>query len=59
MDLFCLHLSFIGWDILCLLTLGIGNLWLRPYKEASIAAFYKEITSPKEDLLMQPVMDEI
>ena len=42
--LFCLHFSFIGWDILSSLTLGIGNLWLRHYKQAAIAAFYREIT---------------
>ena len=42
--LFCLHFSFIGWDILSSLTLGIGGLWLRPYKRAAEAAFYREIT---------------
>ena len=42
--LFCLHFSFIGWEILCTLTLGIGNLWLRPYKQAAEAAFYREIS---------------
>ena len=42
--LFCLDLSFIGWGILCLLTLGIGNLFLTPYTEASHAAFYREVS---------------
>jgi len=42
--LFCLEFSFIGWDFLCLLTLGIGNLWLTPYKQAAIAAFYREVS---------------
>ena len=42
--LFCLHLSFIGWEILCAFTLGIGNLWLTPYKQAATAAFYREIS---------------
>lgn len=42
--LFCLEFSFIGWSILCGLTLGIGNLWLRPYKQAAIAAFYREVS---------------
>ena len=42
--LFCLQLSFIGWDILCLFTFGIGNLWLTPYKQAAIAAFYRDIS---------------
>ena len=30
-ELFVLQLSFIGWALLCLLTLGIGYLWLEPY----------------------------
>ena len=42
--LFCLHLSFIGWAILCAFTMGIGNLWLNPYRQASTAAFYREIS---------------
>ena len=42
--LFCLQLSFIGWAILCSFTLGIGNLWLTPYKRAAITAFYREIS---------------
>lgn len=43
MRLFCLHFSFIGWDILATLTLGIGHLWLRPYKQAAEAAFYRDL----------------
>lgn len=42
--LFCLQISFIGWGILCALTLGIGNLWLTPYKQAAEAAFYREVS---------------
>jgi len=42
--LFCLQISFIGWAILCAFTFGIGNLWLRPYREAAVAAFYREIS---------------
>lgn len=42
--LFCLQWSFIGWEILCALTLGIGSLWLNPYKQAATAAFYREIS---------------
>ncbi len=42
--LFCLEFSFVGWDFLCLLTLGIGNLWLMPYKQAAAAAFYREVS---------------
>lgn len=42
--LFCLQLSFIGWDLLCALTLGIGHLWLTPYKQTATAAFYREVS---------------
>lgn len=41
--LFCLHLSFIGWWLLCILTLGIGMLWLAPYTQNSTAAFYEDL----------------
>ncbi len=43
--LFCLQLSFIGWGILCLLTFGIGSLWLTPYVQTATAAFYQEVKS--------------
>ena len=43
MDLFLLDLSFIGWDLLSLLTLGIGSLFLNPYKEAARASFFRNI----------------
>ena len=40
---FCLNLRFIGWALLCLLTLGIGFLWLIPYIQVSLAKFYDDI----------------
>lgn len=46
--LFCLQISFIGWDILSALTLGIGYLWLRPYKQVATAAFYREISGSEQ-----------
>lgn len=45
--LFCLHLSFIGWAILCLFTCGIGFLWLTPYVNAATAAFYLEVSGQR------------
>lgn len=42
--LFCLQFSFVGWSILAALTLGIGNLWLTPYRQAATAAFYREVS---------------
>ena len=38
--LFWLEFSFIGWYILCTLTLGIGLIFFLPYHEATIAKFY-------------------
>ena len=38
--LFCLHVSFIGWWFLSILTLGIGFLFLTPYAKAAETAFY-------------------
>ena len=51
MQLFCLQLSFIGWGLLNLLTLGIGTLWLLPYMTTTMAAFY-------QDLRLQYIMKE-
>lgn len=42
-DLFYLYLSFIGWGILALFTLGIGYLWLMPYMYTSMASFYQNV----------------
>ncbi|MED0946725.1 DUF975 family protein [Bacillus mobilis] len=41
LDLFLLWLSFIGWGILAILTLGIGFLWLSPYMSTTTAHFYR------------------
>lgn len=43
-ELFFLELSFIGWGILSVLTLGIGSLWLNPYIQAAHAAFYRNLS---------------
>lgn len=48
--LFCLQFSFIGWSILCAFTLGIGNLWLTPYKQAATAAFYREVSGTERNI---------
>ena len=48
-NLFCLEVSFIGWAILNVFTLGIGSLWLNPYMNVSRAAFYRRITWEKRN----------
>ncbi len=40
---FCLGCRFIGWGLLCILTLGIGFFWLVPYFQVSMAKFYDDI----------------
>lgn len=37
---FVLHLSFLGWALLCGLTFGIGTFFLAPYTSATYAEFY-------------------
>lgn len=54
--LFCLHFSFIGWDILNLFTFGLGSLWLVPYKSATIADFYREISETRK--VEEPIAEE-
>ncbi|MGQ9661749.1 MAG: DUF975 family protein [Kiritimatiellia bacterium] len=45
--LFCLLWRFFGWLILCILTLGIGFLWLVPYVQTTMAHFYDNVKSRK------------
>lgn len=53
-SLFCLNLSFIGWAILSVFTLGIGMLWLEPYIKISEINFYRnlvgEVNSTEENI---------
>lgn len=48
-NLFLFELSFIGWGILSVLTLGIGFLFLAPYYEVSIANYYLELVKIKKE----------
>lgn len=41
--LFRLGLSFFGWYLLCMITFGIGTIFLAPYVEATVAEFYAEL----------------
>lgn len=47
-DFFWLCLSFIGWILLAILTLGIGMFWLMPYMYTSYAAFYQDVKAEYE-----------
>ena len=46
-DLFYLYLSFIGWFFLAILTFGIGFLWLSPYVDTAVAAFYNDLKAQR------------
>ena len=55
--LFCLQLSFIGWAILGVVTLGIGYLWLVPYIQFAIVAFYKFVAGNNDSIETTVVND--
>ncbi len=39
----CLQFRFIGWALLCILTIGIGFFWFLPYVTVSTVEFYNDI----------------
>lgn len=43
--LFCLHFSFIGWELLSLFSCGIGGYFLKPYMQTADAFFYRDLTA--------------
>lgn len=45
--LFCLEISFIGWDLLSILTFGLLSIWITPYKAMAQADFYREISGTR------------
>lgn len=42
-NFFCLELRFFGWILLCLLTCGIGYIFLTPYMVATGQNFYRKL----------------
>lgn len=51
MELFCLLLSYFGWVILSVLTLGILYLWVAPRMYTAIYHFYRIITKQNDTKL--------
>ncbi len=49
-DYFILNLSFIGWAILCIFTIGIGFFFLAPYVYTSNTIFYDKISNRTDEL---------
>lgn len=56
MKLFLMHLSFIGWGLLCILTFGIGFLWLIPYVQTSVAAFYEDLVREDAEMILGTII---
>ena len=48
MQLFTLELSFVGWHLLAILTLGILEIWLIPYQQTSTAKFLLDVKESYE-----------
>lgn len=53
LDLFVLHLSFIGWHLLEAFTLGIAALYVRPYLNTAEAVFYDRLAE-KQGMTVSP-----
>lgn len=47
MELFILHLSFIGWFLVGIITLGIGFIFILPYFNITCTLFYEKIKENK------------
>lgn len=43
---FWLSLSFLGWSMLAILSLGIGTLWFMPYMQIAVIKFYEDLANP-------------
>ncbi len=58
MDLFMLHLSFVLWYVLGIITCGLGFIYVIPYINLSQAAFYSEIIKEGCDKNIENLMDD-
>ena len=56
-ELFLLDLSFIGWILLSLLTLGILFIYVIPYMQAARAEFYRTLKSENEPKADEPIIE--
>lgn len=54
MDLFVLELSFIGWGLLCVITLGIAGIWVMPYMSATYVNAYYSLKPPVVEAAPEP-----
>lgn len=47
MDLFVLDVTFLGWELLCFLTLGILNIWIAPYIAQTNVCYFQQLKQLK------------
>lgn len=45
---FYIKLSFIGWDLLAVVSFYLGYLWLRPYASQTLVSFYRDVKGEPE-----------
>lgn len=48
MDYFVLQLSFIGWHLLAILTLGLLEIWIIPYQQVAMTKFLYDVKTSFE-----------
>ena len=60
-DLFVFVLSFFGWFLLSMLTLGILLIWIIPYYQTAITIYYEKLRQIKNQTtttIEQPITQE-
>lgn len=57
MELFVLALSFIGWGLLVVVTLGIASIWVAPYMQATFTNAYYSL-KPVVEVEAEEVVEE-
>ncbi len=58
MDLFVLDMSFLGWSMLSVLTLGLAGIWVTPYLEQANIGYFQQIKQMKGLGWFPPQEDE-
>jgi uncharacterized membrane protein len=53
-----LELTFMGWAILTIFTLGIGYLWLLPYMQVAIVCFYEKLVQTRATIQSQEIKSD-
>ncbi len=54
MEYFILSLSFVGWTLLSLFTVGLLDIWLRPYMDVTVASYYNGLVNWRAPEAPQP-----